>query len=88
MRGVAEGCSVGKALVSIDLSVVPVRAMNPFDECIKLHNETILGECSVVQDIRSIGEADISKLDSVTLCNTNGDLPEYIEPVIAGFLVV
>ena len=44
-----------KALVSTDSSVVPVRVMNPSDECSKLHKETILGECSIVQDIRSIG---------------------------------
>ena len=80
-----RGIVLAKALVSTDSSVVPVRAMNPSDECIKLHKETILGECSIVQDIRSVGEADCSKLDSVTLCSTNGDLPEHIEPVFAGF---
>ena len=78
-------CKRGIALVSTDSSVIPVRAMKPSDECIKLHKETLLGECSFVQDIRSIGQADCSKLDSVTLCSTDGDLPEHIEPVFAGF---
>ena len=80
-----RGIVLAKALVSTDSSVVPVRAMNPSDECIKLHKESILRECSIVQDIRSISEVDCSKLDSVTLCSTDGDFPEHIEPVFAGF---
>ena len=79
------GIVLAKALVSSDLSVVLVGVMNPPGECNKLHKEMILGECSIVQDIKSLCEADCSKLDSVTLCSTDGDLPKHIEPVFAGF---
>ena len=75
-----EGILLARTLVKTDISVVPVRVMNPLAEPTKLYKKTILGKCSSINEVSALQtfdqnrqfSSDNVKMDGKTSTKTLG----------------